>query len=1006
MVDGIEESAWNSIEIVGWLYQFYISERKAQVIGKVVETKDIPAATQLFTPNWIVRYLVQNSLGAAWLATYPNSPLAHRMDYHIAPTKQSEEVQAALAALTPGTLNPEALTLIDPAVGSGHILVEAYDLFKAIYLERGYGRHEIPRLIIERNLYGLDIDPRAAQLASFALLMKGLADDPGLLEQPVRPNVMVIINSTNLDVEQLEQRISLSDHGLTRSDLFALKELFLHASTFGSLIQVPSAVTAKLPDMARLDATQSDNAFLADVLNGLSRLVTQAQVLSRRYDAVVTNPPYMGSKSMNTRLKRYARTQFSDARRDLFACFMQRGFSLAADGGYNAMVTMQSWMFLSSFEGFRERLLKEATLRSMAHLGARAFSSISGEIVQTTAFAFQQCSVPNYAPVFFRLLSGREPDKKQALGEFRNKYDGTAQVEFQKIPGSPIVYWISDRFRALFEHGTPLGELVDARQGLATANNDRFLRRWWEVDIDRIGFGMKNRDEALRSGRKWFPHNKGGAFRKWYGNHEYVVNWEDDGREIRAYGTEGGGRAKSRVQNAEYYFRPAMTWSDVTSGPTAFRLNEGGDIHGDKGHCAFEMDEAHLSLIAGYCNTSVVGALVNALNPTVSFKIGYFNKIPFLDSAAAKPSRRVRLNVDQLVLITRDDWNAYEVSWNFQRPPPPILPGSKSDTSIVEHCYGLWLAHNHNAVRETQRLEEENNRLFIDAYGLSDELSPEVLTEEITLTVNPAYRYKGNLTESERAERFKRDTMAELVSYAIGCMMGRYSLDEPGLAYAGSCGAGFDAERYSTFSADDDGIIPITGQAWFDDDAANRLVKFISVAWDAAGLEENLRFVAGSLSPRQNESSRDTLRRYLATGFYKDHLITYKNRPVYWLFSSGRRRTFQCLVYLHRYRESTLARMRTDYVIPLQGMMASRVRRLDRDIEKATKAHRRRLEKERDGLLKDQVELRAFDDKLRYFADHRIRLDLDDGVKVNYGKFGSLLADVRKVTGNKPTPWK
>ena len=339
-------------------------------------------------------------------------------------------------------------------------------------------------------------------------------------------------------------------------------------------------------------------------------------------------------------------------------------------------------------------------------------------------------------------------------------------------------------------------------------------------------------------------------------------------------------------------------------------------------------------------------------------------------------------------------------------PPPPILPGSKSDTSTVEHCYDLWLAHNRNAVRETQRLEEENNRLFIDAYGLSDELSPEVPTEEITLTVNPAYRYKRNLTESERAERFKRDTMAELVSYAIGCMMGRYSLDEPGLAYAGSSGAGFDAERYSTFSADDDGIIPITGQAWFDDDAANRLVKFISVAWDAAGLEENLRFVAGCLSPRQNESSRDTLRRYLATGFYKDHLTTYKNRPVYWLFSSGRRRTFQCLVYLHRYRESTLARMRTDYVIPLQGMMASRVRRLDGDIEKATKAHRRRLEKERDGLLKDQVELQAFDDKLRYFADHRIRLDLDDGVKVNYGKFGSLLADVRKVTGNKPTPWK
>ena len=691
LVDGIEESAWNSIEIVGWLYQFYISERKTQVIGKVVETEDIPAATQLFTPNWIVKYLVQNSLGAAWLATYPNSSLAHRMDYHIAPAKQSEKVQATLAALTPGTLNPEALTLIDPAVGSGHILVEAYDLFKAIYLERGYGRREIPRLIIESNLYGLDIDPRAAQLASFALLMKGLADDPGLLEQPVRLNVMAIVNSTNLDVEQLEQRISLSDHGLTRSDLFALKELFLHASTFGSLIQVPSAVTAKLPDMARLCAAQSDNAFLADVLHGLSRLVTQAQVLSRRYDAVVTNPPYMGSKSMNARLKRYARTQFSDARRDLFACFMQRGFSLAADGGYNAMVTMQSWMFLSSYEVFRERLLKEATLRSMAHLGARAFGSISGEIVQTTAFAFQRCSVPGYRPVFFRLLSGGEPDKKQALGAFRNKHEGTTQAQFRKIPGSPIVYWLSDRFRALFEHGTPLGELVEAKEGLKTGQNDRFLRRWWEVDIDRIGFGMKNRDEALHSGRKWFPHNKGGAFRKWYGNHEYVVNWEDDGREIRAFGTESGGKPRSSASASKYYFNPALTWSDVTSGPPAFRLNEGGDIHGTTGHCAFELDEAPLLLIAGYCNTPVVGALANALNPTVSFKTGYFNKIPFLDSAAAKPSRRVRLNVDQLVLTTRDDWNAYEASWNFQHPPPQFCLDPKVTRAPLSTAtsYGL-----------------------------------------------------------------------------------------------------------------------------------------------------------------------------------------------------------------------------------------------------------------------------------------------------------------------------
>ena len=420
--------------------------------------------------------------------------------------------------------------------------------------------------------------------------------------------------------------------------------------------------------MARLCATQSGNTFLSDVLHGLRQLVTQAQMLSRRYDAVVTNPPYMGSRSMNARLKRYARTQFPDACRDLFACFMQRGFSLAADGGYNAMVTMQSWMFLSSFKGFRRWLLDNHSIVSLAHMA----NGVMGIAFGTSSTVFRAVRISGYL-AHYSFTDNADIDANRIPHQFpvaNDRLSCTDQNAFNSIPGNPIVYWISDRFRALFERGTPLGELIEAKEGLKTGQNDRFLRRWWEVDIDRIGFGMKNRDEALRSGRKWFPHNKGGVFRKWYGNHEYVVNWEDDGREIRAFGTESGGKPRSNVSASKYYFNPALTWSDVTSGPTAFRLNAGGDIHGDTGHCAFELDEAHLSLIAGYCNTYVVKALVNALNPTIHFKIGYFNKIPFLDSATAKPSRRVRLNVDQLVLITRDDWNAYEVSWSFQRLPP------------------------------------------------------------------------------------------------------------------------------------------------------------------------------------------------------------------------------------------------------------------------------------------------------------------------------------------------
>ena len=398
--------------------------------------------------------------------------------------------------------------------------------------------------------------------------------------------------------------------------------------------------------------------------------------------------------------------------------------------------------------------------------------------------------------------------------------------------------------------------------------------------------------------------------------------------------------------------------------------------------------------------------------PNAQFQGWILRKIAVPDHPPPhNPSQKVQENVVRLTQAARDDWDAYEASWEFQRIP--MLLSSKSGTSSIERSYGEWLAHSRDAVHRTQRLEEENNRLFIDAYGLADELSPKVPAHEVTLTVNPAYRYKGDLTEAERWQRFRRDTMAELVSYAFGCMMGRYSLDEPGLVYAGSRGAGFDAERYATFPADDDGIVPITGQAWFGDDAAIRLVNFIAIAWDAASLEENVRFVANSLAPKRNETMRDTLRRYLATGFYKDHLSTYKNRPVYWLFSSGRRRTFQCLVYMHRYHDGTLARMRSDYVIPLQGMMASRLRRLDEESGKInasgeaqsrmTKAHVRRLEKERGKLLKDLAELKAYDDKLRYFADRRVCLDLDDGVKVNYGRFGNLLAEVRRVTGRKPT---
>ena len=988
LVEGIDESAWEQIEIIGWLYQFYISEKKGQVIGKVVASEDIPAATQLFTPSWIVKYLVQNSVGAQWLATYPHSSIRGQMDYYVEPAEQTEEVTAQLAAITPGTLNPEALTLIDPASGSGHILVEAYDLFKAIYLERGYQKRGVAQLILEKNLFGLDIDGRAAQLTGFALMMKARADDRQLFGRGVKLNVMALVDSTGFDAERLAQSVKLGDYKLAASDLLELKRLFEHTTTIGSLIQVPERLAAKLPGLKQLSEVTSRDLFVSDALKRLGLLVQQAEMLAAQYDAVVANPPYMGSKGMNALVKKFAKDHFPDAKSDLFACFIERGYTLAKDVGLNAMVTMQSWMFLSSFQKMRERMLREKTITTMAQIGYNSFPSMNSKVAQATVFSLGNLRVGNFSGTFINLNSGPQSADKKAVFLARDSeiHFNVAADEFKKVPGSPVAYWLSDAVRRVYDEAIPLGEMVQVRQGLATADNDRFLRLWYEPSSDRIGLGMSNRDEAKQSLKKWFPYNKGGSFRKWYGNQDFVINWEHDGQELLAM------RPKSVIRSPDKYFSSSLSWSKITSGGFSLRLFPPGFIF-DVAGCSIFGDE--LKLVLGCMNSAIMTQVVNSISPTLNFEVGQANRFPFI--SPHRHQKRLLDSVEWLVEASVLDWNEFETSWDFERLGV-LMTGNES----LESSYTAWITQNRETIAEMKRLEEKNNRLFVDAYGLTDELTPDVPIEQITLTVNPAYRYGGKLTEEEQWTRFRKDTMAELVSYAIGCIMGRYSLDAPGLIYAHSGNVGFDASRYTTFPADSDGIVPLTDSEWFDDDVAHRLIEFISMAWDAARLEANLAFLADNLSPKKNESSRETLRRYLCDSFFKDHLQTYKKRPIYWLFSSGKQKAFQCLVYLHRYNEGTLARMRTEYVIPLQGMMASRVRQLEGDIAvAASTTHRRRLEKERETLVKQQSELREFDEKLRHYADQRIGLDLDDGVKVNYGKFGGLLAEVKAITGAK-----
>jgi len=1002
LVNDIPVEDWEQVEIIGWLYQFYISEKKDEVIGKVVKSEDIPAATQLFTPNWIVKYMVQNSLGAQWLATYPDSPLKAQMDYYIEPAEQTDEVNAKLKAITPETLNPEELTLIDPASGSGHILVEAYDLFKAIYLERGYRQRDIAQLILEKNLFGLDIDERAAQLTGFALMMKGRADDRRLFERGVKLNVMALVDSEGFDADALTQGMELSDYGLQPGNLSSLKDLFEHATTFGSLIQVSDELAKKLPALKELSEISSRDMFVSDALKQLMPLVQQVELLAAQYDAVVANPPYMGGKGMNALVKNFSSDNFPDAKSDLFACFIERAIELTRQQGRIGIVAPYVWMFISSYERFRTKLIDDSSLTSLIQLEYNAFEPAC---IPVATFTLMRCHVPSFLGSYIKLseFKGHQNQAPRTLEAIENPccswFFMSRPDEFKRIPGSPFAYWLPTPVFSAFGERPPLGKVARAAKGLVTADNNSFVRERWEVSTETIGLGFASREEAKTSEKKWFPYAKGGKFRKWAGNLEAVVNWAQDGEAIQTTLTADGNRVRATNFNLDRIFVEGTSWTVVTSGASSFRFVPQGHLF-DAAAGVIQKKPGSLCsswALLAYLNTSLVRILLDAINPTLNLHPGYIESLPSIDS-----ENRVRAEEigKAAVTISKRDWDAYERSWDFQSLP--ILTASTEPSPTFKSSYNIWITQNRDTIAEMKRLEEENNRLFIDAYGLADELTPDVPIEQITLTVNPAYRYGGKLTEDELWTRFREDSMQELVSYAIGCMMGRYSLDEPGLIYAHSGNEGFDPSSYSSFPADDDGIIPLTDIEWFVDDACHRVVEFISVAWDKQHLDENLMFLASNLSPKKNESSRDTIRRYLCTKFFKDHLKAYKKRPIYWLFSSGKQKAFECLVYLHRYNAGTLARMRTEYVTPLLGKYDATADTLSQQIEQASStAESNRLAKSLTALEKKQAELREFDDKLKHHADMQITLDLDDGVKVNYGKFGDLLVDVKGVTGKK-----
>ena len=1000
LVEAIPEEDWAEVEIIGWLYQFYISEKKDQVIGKVVKSEDIPAATQLFTPNWIVQYLVQNSVGRLWLMANPQSTLAKEWPYYITPAEQTPEVQAQLDALIQtrisedgDTLNPESITVLDPACGSGHILVVAYDVLKTIYLERGYQPRAIPRLILEKNLYGLDIDDRAAQMAGFALLMKARADDRRLFTatddagnmQPPKLNVLSLQTSDGLSVDELATH--LVPFKVQRATITALVDTFEHAKTFGSLIQIPYALKthlALIPEALEL-VRQSGDMYAIAAADDLLPLVQQARLLSMQFDAVVANPPYMGGKFLTPNLKTYVKENFDGYEKDLFSAFMIRCISATNQTGQLGFMSPFVWMFISSYMNLRQKFIRESILTSLVQL---EYSGFDGATVPICAFTLGRSHVPKYAGSYIKLSEFRGADRQgpKTLEAIQSRTCGWFYVaipdEFEIIPGSPIAYWISDRVRSSFSASKSFDSYATPAVGLNTGNNDLFLRIWHEINIEKTEFNCLNLIDTLTNGKKWYPYNKGGEFRKWYGNNNFLVNWEHDGEAVKKLAVlRNDGKHWSRyIQNLHWMLKPGITWSATSSSYFGVRYTDPGFLFDVKGSSAFSnsgVDKPLLGLLA----SKLVSYYLKFLNPTIEFQTGDIRRLPvhpnLIDGQQLNSS--IEKIVDECISLSRNNWDSYETSWNFSIVPLLAINNAQS----LSDAWNEWSKLNYYEVSRLRSLEEKNNELLIEVYGLNEDLSPEVAESEVTLA---------------RADREK--DCQRLISYAIGCMMGRYSLDKPGLIYAHAGNIDFEPSHYTTFPADADGIVPITDELWFADDAPSRIREFLQAVWGPDTLEENMAWLAESLGTKASETPDETIRRYIADKFFKDHLQTYKKRPIYWLFSSGKQGAFQALVYLHRYTEGTLARLRAEYVVPLTGKIQSRIEMLQKDAAAASStAARNKLAKEVDKLKKKHAELLAYDEQLRHYADMRITLDLDDGVKVNYGKFGDLLAEVKAVTG-------
>ena len=979
--EAMTPDACEDVEVIGWLYQFYISEKKDQVFSdlkknKKITPENIPAATQLFTPHWIVRYLVENSLGRLWLLNRPGSKLVEQMDYYIKP-EQAETDFLRIA-------KPEEIKICDPACGSGHMLTYAFDLLYAIYEEEGYEPAEIPEKILTNNLYGIEIDERAGELAAFALTMKARAKQRRFFSKGVKPNICVLEN-VHFDGNELKDYMDFVGRDLFTAPLQTTLRQFEEADNFGSLIRPD---VTDVDGMLRILASKnvSGQLFISMTHQKVLQALRQADYLSPKYHVVIANPPYMFGKGMNGRLAAWLKDNYEDVKSDLFSAFVARCSNIGRSNSYIGIMSPNVWMYLSSHEKLRQLLTSEKTITSLVELPLTGFK---GATVQICAYTFVNHIYPNLSATFVRLVEFKGADlemakftRKAIQDPFCNYRFSATTNDFKKIPGTPIVYWISDRMRKLFDGLPAISESLTVTGGMTTADNDRFLRLWHEVADVNTFKNCTDREEARDSGKRWFPYNKGGSYRKWFGNRDYHVNWQNDGEEILSTG-------RAFPRSREYYFKESLTYTATSSSYFGIRYSDPGFLFDAKGSSCFA-DKSTLYVGLGFLASKIATYLLKCVNPTVEFQTGNISVLPF------KNDCNVYAVVDGLINISRSDWDAYETSWDFTALQL-LNPDYRQPT--LKATYQKLRAHWREMTLEMQRLEQENNRIFIDAYGLQDELDEKIELNQITLTCNPHYRYGNDKSEDELEALLLADTMRELVSYAVGCMFGRYALDKPGLILANQRETIEDYLKRvpePSFPADDDNVIPMLDGDWFTDDIAERFRKFLRVAFGDEHYEANLRFVEQGLNikGKRNYGIRD----YFLGEFYTDHVKRYKKRPIYWLFSSPKG-SFNALIYMHRYRPDTVSVVLNDYLREFRTKLTSHKNHLEAVSisASASQGEKTKALKEIEKITKMIAEMEEYEREMLYpLATEQVEIDLDDGVKVNYPKFGAAL---KKIVG-------